>query len=451
MSRRETVAGRRAGVVLVVVAILLPVLLGMLGLVIDGGLLMAAHRQARNAADAAALGAAMDLIAGRATSTAAATATTYVRQYNGMEEAQVTVNIPPSTGPHRGSFSHAEVLVTRGSPTVFIQILGVARNQTVVGRSVAGYQPVRSPARIVTLDPAARPGLNISGGGSLLANGPVVINSEGGGVDQSGNVVNGNNGTAASVSNNATFRATSIRTVGGVNTPANFKHYDTLLSGTPLRAGAPPQSDPFTYLPPPTTATGANPTDRPAVNVTGNSTMKLSPGVYPSIAVNSGTVTFEPGIYIIRGGNLSITEQNVVADGVMFYLTGSDYDVTSGYPDINDYHAVPPASGKVTFGSATINAGLKFSGINNPASPFHGMLFYQRRLNTQEFSIQGNSSSGNLQGTIYAKWASMKIAGQGTYNAQFVVGSLTTTGTGMMHILDGGTLIGQANQVFLVE
>ena len=50
----------RSGKTLVMFAILLPVLLGMTGLVIDGGLLMAAHRQVQNAADAAALAAAMD-------------------------------------------------------------------------------------------------------------------------------------------------------------------------------------------------------------------------------------------------------------------------------------------------------------------------------------------------------------------------------------------------------
>lgn len=148
---------------------------------------------------------------------------------------------------------------------------------------------------------------------------------------------------------------------------------------------------------------------------------------------------------------MTITEQNVVADGVMFYLTGNDYDVMTGYPDVLDYDAQPPASGNTSFSSATINAGLKFSAYNDPSSPYHGMLFYQRRLNTREFSIQGNSAPGNLRGTIYAKWAQMKIAGQGIYDAQFVVGNIVTTGQGNVTILDGGDLIGRSNQIFLVE
>ena len=44
--------------------------------------------------------------------------------------------------------------------------------------------------------------------------------------------------------------------------------------------------------------------------------------------------------------------------------------------------------------------------------------------------IQGDSSSGLLTGTIYAKWAHFKISGKGTYDAQFVIGSLNVPGQG---------------------
>src|SRR5438128_10845740 len=58
---RATTWGKRPGKVLVLFAFLLPMLLGTTGLVIDTGLLLAAHRQAQNAADAAALAAALQL------------------------------------------------------------------------------------------------------------------------------------------------------------------------------------------------------------------------------------------------------------------------------------------------------------------------------------------------------------------------------------------------------
>ena len=55
----------RKGAILVWFALIFVVMLGMMGLVIDAGLLMAAQRQAQNAADAAALAAAHDLMLGR--------------------------------------------------------------------------------------------------------------------------------------------------------------------------------------------------------------------------------------------------------------------------------------------------------------------------------------------------------------------------------------------------
>src|SRR5690606_30730513 len=111
----------------------------------------------------------------------------------------------------------------------------------------------------------------------------------------------------------------------------------------------------------------------------------------------------------------------------------------------------PPQPTSASFGSVTINAGLKFSGYNDTTSPFNGLMFYQRRWNTQAFNIQGNSASGNLAGAIYAKWASMKVAGLGTYDAQFVVGEFETTGTGAVTISESAAMAVRANQAFLVE
>jgi Flp pilus assembly protein TadG len=109
---------RRPGKTLVVFALLLPLLLGMVGLTIDGGLLLATHRQTQNAADAAALAAAVDLYHGQSTATATTTATSYVQTYNNMANATVTINIPPASGPYMGNSSYAEAIITyRAGPS----------------------------------------------------------------------------------------------------------------------------------------------------------------------------------------------------------------------------------------------------------------------------------------------------------------------------------------------
>src|SRR5271166_1726238 len=136
---------KRPGKTLAMFLLLTPALLGMVGLTIDGGLLLVTYRQTQNAADAAALAAAVDLIRGSA-GTASATATTYVQTYNNMSGATVTINIPPASGPHSSGSTnsqYAEALVSYPFQTSFIQVLpGVNSSQTVKARAVAGYEDV---------------------------------------------------------------------------------------------------------------------------------------------------------------------------------------------------------------------------------------------------------------------------------------------------------------------
>jgi len=143
MSRKcctRQVLNKRAGSVLPLFAILLPVLCGMLGLVLDIGLLFAAHRQVQTAADAAALAAAVDLRAGKTAGSASATASQYV-QYNGLPAAAVTVNLPPQQGPYAGNARYVEVVVSHSAGVWFIQVVGAA-SPTVSARAVAGYETV---------------------------------------------------------------------------------------------------------------------------------------------------------------------------------------------------------------------------------------------------------------------------------------------------------------------
>ena len=82
---------------------------------------------------------------------------------------------------------------------------------------------------------------------------------------------------------------------------------------------------------------------------------------------------------------------------------------------------------------------------------FNGMLFYQRRWNTEIMQIEGNSSTGDLTGTLYSKWGQVKITGQGTYDAQFVVGEMDISGLGDVTLVYDGDSVGKAPKIFLVE
>jgi Flp pilus assembly protein TadG len=132
---------KRPGKTLAMFVLLTPVLLGMVGLTIDGGLMLVTYRQTQNAADAAALAAAVDLIHGNSIAIASTTGTTYVQTYNNMAGATVTITVPDS-GPYSGNSNYAQAIVSYPFQTSFIQVLGVNSSQQVTARAVAGYENV---------------------------------------------------------------------------------------------------------------------------------------------------------------------------------------------------------------------------------------------------------------------------------------------------------------------
>jgi len=507
-SPRPRRAAERRGVILVKVAILMPVLIGMLGLVLDGGLILAARRQAQNAADAAAQAAAMDKVRGQTDDTAMATANLFIQNYNGLATADLlsfgtTFNIPPASGAYIGDSNFVEVIVTQEVQTCFIQVLGVSSPVTVKARAVAGFQATAAGEGVMVLDPSAKPGLSTSGkNSSIRVNGCIIVNSEGGGVDEKGVAVVGLR-TAASVGS-GTIAGTLIAVVGGVDSPSGFKPYVT-GQPSPLHCRQFGQPDPLKNLPVPVTGNGVDvgfnptvPSRRGTVKVTTNSVTFsedpenlnfenlnftatggemlggglyiatagqaiVYPGIYSNISIEGGNVILMPGIYVISPAKTSdgfkMTGGTVLGKGIMIYVTGSNYVAASGLPDTGDGENPPLATPDTTFGSVSINAAMQLSPIDNKlytynplvSKDFDGMLFYQRRRNTSRVTLTGDSAAGGLTGTLYAKWAKFDISGQGDYDAQFIVGSIDVTGQGNVTILAGGEARGKANQIYLVE
>jgi len=447
----------RRGAVLVLTALLLPVLLGVTGLVIDAGLLMVSSRKAQNAADAAATAAAVDLLLGRSLATARTTATTYVRTHNRLARANVTTNIPPTSGPYQGNSKYIEVIVRTPVQTVFIQVLGVNSERGVRRRAVAGIQGSSTGAGVMMLDPARRPGFSASGNGSLNVNGMVVVNSDGGGMNERGQPINnGNSGSAIRLSGNARLTAVDILSVGGITTSGNAGTHDyNNTRRNPLRTGMPISPDPLLNLPVPTTANGAVAAFHPEVSLSGNQSVVLSPGVYPSIRMSGNAdAVFSPGIYIITGGGMSLSGNgDVSGTGVLIYNTGSDFNVYTGMPDAADADNPPSAPSTTKFDDVSLsgNGQVRFTPIDDPSSPFDGLGFYQRRWNTQEVSITGNGNIGAFRGTIYAKWAGMALSGNGRFAAQFIVRDVTLSGNGDITVDATGQKLIQVNQARLVE
>ncbi|MCY2965985.1 MAG: pilus assembly protein TadG-related protein, partial [Planctomycetota bacterium] len=77
----------RSGTILVLTSVVLLTIVGMLGLVLDSGLMMAQYRQIQNAADAAALAAAQSLIDGKTETASKTVGVSFVTNYNALPGA----------------------------------------------------------------------------------------------------------------------------------------------------------------------------------------------------------------------------------------------------------------------------------------------------------------------------------------------------------------------------
>jgi Flp pilus assembly protein TadG len=139
---------KRPGKALVMFVLLTPALLGMVGLTIDGGLMLVTYRQTQNAADTAALVAATDLIRGRP-ATYTTSGANFAQNYN-MSGAIVIITVPDS-GPHSGNSNYAQAIVSYPFQTSFIQVLGVNSSQQVTARAVTGFDPPPAGQNLVFL------------------------------------------------------------------------------------------------------------------------------------------------------------------------------------------------------------------------------------------------------------------------------------------------------------
>jgi Flp pilus assembly protein TadG len=461
---------KREGAVVALFVLLLPALLGMVALVIDLGIMLAMRRQAQSAADSGALAAASDLLAGSA-GTMAATAQATIGSSSNLSTAQVQVNSPPSMGKFAGNSQYVEVFVTIPISTFFIQVLSDTSTYYVSARAVAGISSVAPHELITCLAPYTVPGLSIDGI-AVEVDGTVAVNSQGSGVDQNNASVNYGLGQyAVTLPNSGTLASNNLRVVGGVDNPGSIT---ALKSSNPaLSARLLPRTDPFLNLPTPTTANGVvavypdangddqgSPTDI-ALTLNNGQSFNLSPGIYSSIEITGagpGTVTFQPGMYVFQGGNSAghalwiDTGGTIMASGVLFYSTAGSYDPTTGKPDINDGNTLGTESGAV-FGSVQIMAGsLTLTGLTGSSS-LQGMVYFQRRWNTQAVSIYSGTSSTQIAGTLYARWARASLSMSGNWQGQIVAGCASINGltSNSTATISKGSTYATSPLVFLVE
>src|SRR5262249_34219619 len=136
LNRTRHTQQKRPANTLAIFVLTAPVLVGMVGLVVDTGLLLASQRQAQNIADACALAAAMGLFRGGNSTSATSAAQSFLTD-NGYSTITLNsttgnnINIPPTSGNYTssGNFAstsgnYAEAILTLPVTVLFIPAVG---------------------------------------------------------------------------------------------------------------------------------------------------------------------------------------------------------------------------------------------------------------------------------------------------------------------------------------
>jgi len=434
----RSAAGEERGQTLMMAALLLPILLGMVGLVIDVGFANAARRQAQNAVDESAIAAAYALKDGYTPAQAGMLAREYTAG-NGYDNAAadvtVTVNVPPLSGPHAGDSNYAEVIVGYDAPELFITVLG-QNTGTISARAVAGIAQVPGDYALITLNPSECRSLDVSGSGNLIVEGSgIMVNS-----DCSAN--------ALRKTGSSSIIADVIDIVGGYSGPSS--------SCPPLNPSNPPNNtvcgnpntgqsfiaDPLFGMAEPNLLTeGISPDSGgtaadPDTKHISNGDFTFRPGVYYGgiKLTTTGNITFLPGTYVMAGGGLEISSSGTVyGNGVMFFNT---FD-----PDAPN---APDGRCSEIRMSGSTNTG---SALTGPSSaPYKDIIFWQDDdcVNNQGDGLRfHHSGSGTLEttGIIYMPTGWLDVSGSGNIGTvQIIVDTFDKSGSSDV-VIDYGSFV----------
>jgi hypothetical protein len=501
--RSGVVPPAQSGQISVLAVLFLVAMLGFTGLALDTAHAMDRYREAQNSADAAALaGADAVYLSANLTAAAAETqaqnAAASVMQADGLgaETYALTfldANKQQTTFTNPGDIAYVSADVRDSVSTFFIQVLGVSG--TNVGAHAMARVQWRTMCELCVLDPTANGALSVSGSGGFSGvNIRIFDNSN-------------YPGSALNVSGSGTLNDTGtdaqIYVAGGASYPAGA------VNPAPV-TGVQPIPDPLAWVSPPAdiplgscvTTGGKSPCKGtpPAVSVTSSSPISptINPGVYSGINVTGNqTLYLNPGIYVITGAfnvasgsTVSVASPAPASDpagsGVMLYLACS----TNKAP----YYQTCPALQQQTNGtykspvSPNQMGSLGFSGgssmvlwapnsaqaalcpatdtidndsasdacpsadayANQPAYvpwQYTGLLVFQDKNDTDTMSLAGSSSvspvsscatltagASCIAGTIYGKNAAVQISGGGSQQTALesyvIADTVTFTGSG---------------------
>ncbi|HJR80344.1 MAG TPA: pilus assembly protein TadG-related protein [Anaerolineales bacterium] len=417
------------GQALVIIALTVVGLFGFSALAIDGSRVFSDRRNAQNAADTAALSAALTKIRGTGTDyKIAAENRAASNGYIDDADSQVEVNLCseligtpnacqaiPTSGEEAqiDPANYIQVKITSVIPATFARIVG--RNEfTNIVTAVAYSGPVE-PQPIVK--GAALAALKEEGDKTLFGNGVVTLD-----VNNSGVFNNSRDNCATTIAG-----AGSTYTVDTSFQMVNTAYCSGAGNNTlnPVTSTSPIEYPPTFNIQEPTITCSGN-----GSRTENGNTITYSPGNFPSgDNLNyAGTIIFQPGNYCF-GSNVTINgSSKVIADHVNFLITGGQFSLRgNSVMTCNDLLVhIDGGTGlsingiseihcnDVTFFASTGNVSWDGNAVVRLFAPkggeYKNLLIYMPFGNSSDFTITGTSDN-ELTGSIIAVSSNIKIAG----------------------------------------
>lgn len=390
LTRLRGFAVHNGGSAAVVAAILFPVVIGGLGLGAETGYWYLSQRKLQHAVDVSVHAAGTRKRAGD-TKAQIDAAALYVATMSGLPASgNLTVHIPPQSGSYAGDPDSVEVIAADTRERMFSSVFN--NDPVKLGaRAVAKVtKTAGSVACVLALSPIAAGAVSVKGSTSIGLTGCDVASNS--------NAAN----SFLMDGSTATMSTGCVYAVGR----AIVSNRLTLTKCSAVKENAPIVRDPYADVPEPTSWSNCSgkaqghPT-QPSPN--------LTPRCFTGGLTVKGTLHFEPGLYIIDGGEFSVNagdNSKLTGSGVTFYLAnGAKLNIG---------------------GSIQMNFSAPTSG------PYSGILFFGSRTATNTSHVLAGNSASDYTGAIYAPASNISFAGSskagGNGCTQIIGGTVTLTG-----------------------
>jgi hypothetical protein len=355
------------GQALIVIALALVGLVGIAGLVIDGGNAFQDRQQAQNAADSAALASAQARIQGANVVDAAMASAAANGFINDGVKNIISLYTPPKDGPHAGDIEYIQVIIRSTVTTYFMRVVGtneiVNEVQAVARTKAPEIGPILHGHAVISLAPTSNCFNNLA----FWIHGEATLDITGGGV-----FVNSDNQDCALVQQGNG----SIRIAGdhGINVVGNARVQKLQLFTPAITPGAMPIPYPPPFFMPEVKGCGGD------ADVSEDGTT-MSAGSWVEEFPPPGVTRLESGVYCLNNG-MHITG-HLEGHNVLFFVKRGEVRFSSG---------------------ADIRLDARNTGDNA------GLLIYLPMENRSKVVLNGGAGS-NIQGTILAPGSPVLIKG----------------------------------------